>query len=76
MCERIALRDYFAAHAPEPPSSYWVSAAMTKYKMDEAHALPTNKRAEAISKIIEEDLERKATWSYTYADAMMRAREK
>ena len=69
------LRDYFAAHAPEVPSLYprkeWSETIlMTSYVDGEKRYTPTS------STKTENWLDHKVRWSYAWADAMMKAREK
>lgn len=67
----IALRDYFAAHAPMMPN--WFTSTVAKAK-DEM--IPDLERGPGYVKsntvVIEETpLQREVRWRFTYADAML-----
>lgn len=67
----IALRDYFAAHAPLAPN--WFTSTITKAK---AEMIPDLARGAGYVKsntvVIEETpLQREVRWRFTYADAMV-----
>jgi hypothetical protein len=67
----IALRDYFAAHAPALPS--WFTSTITKGKVE---MIPDPARGPGYVKnntvVIEETpLQRDVRWRFAYADAML-----
>jgi hypothetical protein len=67
----IALRDYFAAHAPALPSWFTSSIAKSKVEM-----IPDLARGPGYVKsntiVIEETpLQREVRWRFAYADAML-----
>lgn len=67
----IALRDYFAAHAPMAPT--WFTSVITKAKTE---MVPDLARGAGYVKsntvVIEESaLQREVRWRFTYADAMV-----
>ena len=67
----IALRDYFAAHAPIVPT--WFTSVIVKAK---AEMIPDLARGPGYVKsntvVIEETpLQREVRWRYAYADAML-----
>ncbi len=69
----IALRDYFAAHAPMAPT--WFTSTVTKAK---AEMIPDLARGPGYVKsntvvIAETQLEREVRWRFVYADAMLLA---
>ncbi len=67
----IALRDYFAAHAPMTPN--WFTSTVAKGKVE---LIPDLARGPGYVKsntvVIEETpLQRDVRWRYVYADAML-----
>ena len=67
----IALRDYFAAHAPMAPT--WFSSSIAKAKTE---MIPDLARGAGYVKsntvVIEETaLQREVRWRFVYADAMV-----
>ena len=67
----IALRDYFAAHAPLVPN--WFTSTLTKTKVE---MVPDPSRGAGYVKsntvVIEESpLQREVRWRFSYADAMV-----
>ena len=67
----IALRDYFAAHAPAVPT--WFTSTIIKSK---GELVPDPARGAGYVKsntvVIEETpLQREVRWRFTYADAML-----
>jgi hypothetical protein len=67
----IALRDYFAAHAPLAPN--WFTSTITKAKSE---MIPDLARGAGYVKsntvVIEESpLQREVRWRFAYADAMV-----
>ena len=67
----IALRDYFAAHAPMAPN--WFTSTITKAK---AEMIPDLARGAGYVKsntvVIEESpLQREIRWRFAFADAMV-----
>lgn len=67
----IALRDYFAAHAPMAPT--WFTSTIAKGKVE---MVPDPQRGPGYVKsntveITESQLQREVRWRFTYADAML-----
>jgi len=67
----IALRDYFAAHAPMVPA--WFTSTITKAKVE---LVPDLARGPGYVKsntvvIDETPLQREVRWRFAYADAML-----
>ncbi len=67
----IALRDFFAAHAPMAPN--WFTSTITKAK---AEMIPDLERGKGYVKsntgVVEETpLQREVRWRFAYADAMV-----
>ena len=67
----IALRDYFAAHAPMAPT--WFSSTLTQTKSE---MVPDPARGAGYVKnnsvvIVESQLQREVRWRFAYADAML-----
>ena len=67
----IALRDFFAAHAPMAPA--WFTSTVTKEKTE---MVPDLARGAGYVKnntvvIVETQLQREVRWRFAYADAMV-----
>lgn len=60
------IRDYFAAHAPEPPE-WWVNLQIAR----DRNANPNNEYHKPKPR---EHVEILAQWAYEYADAMLKIR--
>lgn len=78
--EGMALRDYFAAHAPECPSWFAYSHYKTESKTfigeGGASGIPYGfVETKEFQVPIEPNISRETRWRYEYADAMMKARE-
>jgi hypothetical protein len=67
----IALRDYFAAHAPMAPT--WFTSTIAKAKVEMVPDLARGPGyVKSNSVVIEETpLQREVRWRFTYADAMV-----
>lgn len=71
----MTLRDYFASKAPPPPKSF-ERASWSEMKIVPAPEMGPGYVKEAWVTSHETDADYIARWNFTYADAMLRAREK
>ena len=67
----IALRDYFAAHAPMTPSWFTSTVAKAKTEMIPDLARGTGYVKSNTVVIEESPLQREVRWRFAYADAMV-----
>lgn len=68
----LAVRDYFAAHAPPPPTDFPKLERMQEVVEPDG---PTRKRI-VNQRVVESMLDHQVRWAWCYADAMVKARSK
>ena len=67
----IALRDYFAAHAPMAPNWFTSKIAQAKVEMVPDLARGPGYVKSNTVELVESQLQREVRWRFTYADAML-----